>query len=711
MSSFSFLNPAFLWALPAVAIPILIHFLSRRRLPEIRFPTVMFLRALEPREIRRLRLRELLLLLLRTLAMLLIVCAFARPSVEPKGATVRAAVAVAVIVDDSESMGAMDEQARPRIEGARERGLLIVDAARAGDEIAITTTTGPDAPLVSRSGDRLRLTRTVRQIETTWFPGRMDLALERARRFLARSTLRSRELYIVGDFQASNFTREAREKIAQISRAGARVTLLPVVSSRVPNHAIEDLDPELRPGPQGKGLEMRARITNHSDAPSERLAVRARRGDALIGGGDVTLQAEESRWASLPIDWRAGAAQPASAVTVVSDPGGKSPVVVESDVDALAGDDRRYAVLGAPKRLRVLRVVESRAGAPASRFTALALDPAQDGSGGYAIETGTPASLLGLSRGRTDVVLLEDIASLSGDAEARLRAYLREGGGLVVALGPHADPDYYGRTLFPGMIDLALEGIERATEGQAFEMRARAPAHPILEGLSLTVGSTLTQSKITALARGRTTSTRADVVVSTTGGLPVVVASPQVAVFLGSLSDDWGDLPYSGAFVPLVRGLVDYTARAASSDLRGKLFVGRPPAAYLESAPSGGIFVRGPESYRSQATVVSEGSGFRAVADAPAPAPGFYVFEAGAREAAVVAVNPDPIESDLMPIQQDSLRAGLAEAPRTISTTGSLRSYLRDTRQGRELWLLFLTGAAIFLAAELALGSARITAP
>src|SRR5439155_812845 len=49
MSSFSFLNPGFLWALPVAAIPILIHFLSKRRLPEVRFPTVMFLRAREPR--------------------------------------------------------------------------------------------------------------------------------------------------------------------------------------------------------------------------------------------------------------------------------------------------------------------------------------------------------------------------------------------------------------------------------------------------------------------------------------------------------------------------------------------------------------------------------------------------------------------------------------------------------------------------------------
>src|SRR5258706_2193688 len=321
MSSFSFLNPAFLWALPLASIPILIHLLSRRRLPEVQFPTVMFLRALEPREIRRLRLREILLLILRTLALILVIGAFARPSVEPKGATMRAAAAVAVVLDDSESMGARDEQARTRIDGARERGLAIVDAARVGDEIAITTTTRTDAPLTNRSGDRLRLERTVRQLSATWLPGNSAAALERARRFLGRSTLRSRELYVIGDFQATDFTREARDKLSLLNRSGVRVYLLPVVESRVPNHAIEDLDPELRPGPQGKGLEMRAQLTNHGDAPTERLAVRARRQDALIGGGDVSLLPAETRWASLPIDWPPGGA----GMAATPHPKGKAP--------------------------------------------------------------------------------------------------------------------------------------------------------------------------------------------------------------------------------------------------------------------------------------------------------------------------------------------------------------------------------------------------
>src|SRR2546426_7272525 len=412
MPFFSFLNPAFLWALPAAAIPIIIHLLSRRRLPEVEFPTTQFLRVLEPQEIRRLRLREILILILRTLAILLLVSAFARPSITPRNAVTHSAAAVAVLIDDSESMSALDEQARPRIAAAKERAAAILDAARAGDELSIATSTHPEGAGAGHTADRVRLKRPLERVDATWLPARMQASLLEARRALGRSRLAARELYVISDLQRSNFGPEVRAEIAAAATAGTRVYLVPLVQSRVPNHALEDVDPQLRPGPEGRGLELRARFANHADSPSDRVAIRVRRGDALIGGGDVTLRGDEDRWLSMPLDWRGAPDSAASS----------GPVILESDQDALPADDRWFAVLGAPRRLRVLRIAEARDGSPPPRFAALALDPGGDGTGGFSVEPGTPASLLSLGPSSADVVLLEDVASLSADAEAKLRA-------------------------------------------------------------------------------------------------------------------------------------------------------------------------------------------------------------------------------------------------------------------------------------------------
>ena len=75
----SFLNPLFLLGLAAVAAPIIVHLVRRTRAQKIEFPSLMFVRQVPQKTIRRRTLQNLLLLILRTLAFLLLVFAFTRP--------------------------------------------------------------------------------------------------------------------------------------------------------------------------------------------------------------------------------------------------------------------------------------------------------------------------------------------------------------------------------------------------------------------------------------------------------------------------------------------------------------------------------------------------------------------------------------------------------------------------------------------------------
>jgi uncharacterized membrane protein len=78
----TFLNPAILIGLAAASIPILIHLLNLRKLKKIEFSTLNFLKELQKNKIRRVRLKQWLLLALRVLIILMIVTAFARPTLE-----------------------------------------------------------------------------------------------------------------------------------------------------------------------------------------------------------------------------------------------------------------------------------------------------------------------------------------------------------------------------------------------------------------------------------------------------------------------------------------------------------------------------------------------------------------------------------------------------------------------------------------------------
>ena len=76
----AFLNPLVLLGLAAAAIPLIIHLFNFRKPKQVDFSSLAFLRELEKRTMRRMRLKQWLLLLLRTLAIVCLVLAFARPT-------------------------------------------------------------------------------------------------------------------------------------------------------------------------------------------------------------------------------------------------------------------------------------------------------------------------------------------------------------------------------------------------------------------------------------------------------------------------------------------------------------------------------------------------------------------------------------------------------------------------------------------------------
>ena len=75
----SFLNPLFLLGLTAVAVPVIVHLVRRTRAPRVEFPSLMFVRRIPQRTIRRRRMQNWLLFALRCLAFMLLVSAFVRP--------------------------------------------------------------------------------------------------------------------------------------------------------------------------------------------------------------------------------------------------------------------------------------------------------------------------------------------------------------------------------------------------------------------------------------------------------------------------------------------------------------------------------------------------------------------------------------------------------------------------------------------------------
>ena len=128
-----FLYPTFLWALLALAIPIIIHLFYFRRFKKVYFTNVKFLKEVKEETSARSRLKNLLTLLMRLLAMAALVLAFAQPFIPVDTEVKKGRKSVSLFVDNSFSMNALSEDV-PLIEKGKQRAREIISAHNDEDD-------------------------------------------------------------------------------------------------------------------------------------------------------------------------------------------------------------------------------------------------------------------------------------------------------------------------------------------------------------------------------------------------------------------------------------------------------------------------------------------------------------------------------------------------------------------------------------------------
>ncbi len=134
-----FAHPEILWALGALAIPIIVHLFNFRRFKRIAFSNVAFLREVQIETKSRNRLRHLLILASRLIALAALILAFAQPFIPLEEGESKSNIrSVSLYIDNSFSMEALSEDG-PLIELAKARAYEVVSAYQATDRFNILT--------------------------------------------------------------------------------------------------------------------------------------------------------------------------------------------------------------------------------------------------------------------------------------------------------------------------------------------------------------------------------------------------------------------------------------------------------------------------------------------------------------------------------------------------------------------------------------------
>ena len=195
----SFLYPSFLYALLAIAIPIIIHLFYFRRFKKVYFTNVRFLKEVKEETSSRNKLKHLLVLLSRIGAIVGLVLAFAQPFIPNKDVEVKKGKkAVSLFVDNSFSMSSMSQDV-PLLQKAKQRAAEIVSAYSVEDEFQIITNDfeGRHQRLVSREDalsyiDEIEVTPAVKELSKT---------LTRQKQALNTGQADNKTIYLISDFQ------------------------------------------------------------------------------------------------------------------------------------------------------------------------------------------------------------------------------------------------------------------------------------------------------------------------------------------------------------------------------------------------------------------------------------------------------------------------------------------------------------------------------
>ncbi len=134
-----FIYPGFLFALFALAIPIIIHLFNFRRFKKIYFTNVRFLREIKQDTQSRSRLRHLLILICRLLVVAFLVFAFAQPYLPVSNQKIEAGIKkISVYIDNSFSMDALGKHGS-LLESAKKKAREIGMAHMPSDQLQLLT--------------------------------------------------------------------------------------------------------------------------------------------------------------------------------------------------------------------------------------------------------------------------------------------------------------------------------------------------------------------------------------------------------------------------------------------------------------------------------------------------------------------------------------------------------------------------------------------
>lgn len=699
----TFLAPFFLLATLAVSIPVILHMINRQKAKDMAFPTLRFLIISEQKTRNRRRIHDVALMLVRAAVLLLIALGLSRPTITNLSALLGGgnSSAVAIILDNSASMGVMDT-GRPRLDTALSAANQIIGQLAAGDDIVLYLTGGqPRKELGRLDHSPDEVLQVLTQCSVSY--QRADLAgkLDEARKTLLTSQAPNKQIYVLTDQQKVSWEglkKKSDTPSDKISEDDARIRKIPVIivdCSRQPqpNSAVNGLDIEATLPVAGLPIKATAEVFNASSAADQR---------------QVDLYVDEAKEASSPalkLDPQ-GRANHTFVFTCKRAGLHRCEVRLVGE-DGSKYDDRRFFTVDVDQGIPVAVVCAQRnevAHQDDAFYLQSALAPTRAGTN-WAIKPTimTTRELAGESLSKFTAIYCVNLPAPDADLADRLRAYVEGGGNLVWILGDNVQPEAYNQMnrqaqekLLPAML-LEVRIADGSAGRDSWRFNSIDKQHkalaPMAEPASL-YQSVLVYKHIRMAADkgGCAVLARLDdnepILVErrgARGGVTMLGTSAQLA---------WTNLPLRPFFLPLI---VRYTFELAGAEQTiHRTLAGSPIVlSFDEENHPITVEVVTPTGAQNRLPTKQEegrrGQTFRYEDTFDVGVYTFRALDAVRPRQVAYSVNFDPDEANPAKIEREefSQRFGstnliFADDPEDLSST------FKTLREGKNLWSLFL---------------------
>ena len=708
----TFLNPVMLFGLLAIGLPVAVHLFSRPQLRRVRWAATRFLMQSVQKNRRRLQTEDILLLILRCLLVALLVLIFARPAFwsGETGPLAGGGISTAVILlDNSESMGQSNgtqtrfDQARTMIEG-------ILSKLASGSASALFLFSDQVKPVVSKPTRDFSILRgALEQAAPTAHCTDLYPALKQAVDLLKTTMGGQREIFVLTDSQMTAWRELAKiRQLQDENRMDITMHFIVLGEKGEDNLAVSGLQVIGAVAVVNMPLRCAIRVSNWSKSPVQNIPVKL-----MVDGEAPQDQGIIDRI-------EPGASKSVNLYVRFPDPGYHS-ITASIPGDRLPEDNQRSMALLVLEQVRALIVEGSANPDPAERdgfFLRQALVPVPpDQADQYFLKTEVqgPERLDGPSLKPFDLIFLSNGGRLDRTAAQNLQQYVQAGGALIVFPGPVTDPDFYNNDPYFSALLPARLSPARIPPAQFLAWQSKDYQHPVTalwnDPESGTLGS-VRVSKYYPLTLKAGDKLTPQVVVNYADGEPAVVehkvGKGRVFLFGSTAMTEWGNLPISPAFVPLLMRITTYALNGPGGTLN--LAPGQPFAfeVGLEYAGSEwSVVCPGEKKRRIGGSVEAHGlsAGLRYTDTDQAGPYGIFIGNE-TKPRVVFAVQPDPAESNLAQEPAAHLAPLLATSDAATQTAAGAgnKSVAENSRApGREIWYPLVLMALLLALIETAL--------